>query len=200
MLLLIGMYLSPTTSAQDAGHKTVIDKKQQDLARRLVRKAGDDRDEDIMAELIRMMAESTKKLSIDFDAGPDTQAIQQSIAQRLDDAIKLAAARTSRNQSKSNQRSDKRRNSSRQAKQTKPTQGSKGTKHKPTKAEPSSGDSPADSDTNQTPDIFLDARRNWGDLPQREREEIIQGASEGYLRRYKTWIEHYYRALQEAQY
>ena len=43
-----------------------------------------------------------------------------------------------------------------------------------------------------------ETRRSWGLLPQRERDEMIQGSSEGYIERYREWIERYYRALQES--
>jgi hypothetical protein len=41
-------------------------------------------------------------------------------------------------------------------------------------------------------------RRSWGHLPQRDREEVIQGIGEACLERYRVWIERYYRALQET--
>jgi len=43
-----------------------------------------------------------------------------------------------------------------------------------------------------------DVRRGWGALPDRQRDEVIQGFSEQFLESYRIWIERYYRALQES--
>ena len=42
-------------------------------------------------------------------------------------------------------------------------------------------------------------RRGWGNLPQRDRDEVLQGIDEDSLEKYRRQIESYFRALAEDQ-
>lgn len=172
--------------------------KDKDLGERLVRKAVTDSDEDVMDAVIRLMNLASRKLEIEFDAGDETQAVQRRITERLGEAIKIAAAQ--RRPIRSRQRAasgDKRRM----------PKGSPDPRRKSSSAE--AGDAQATTSATATSrgeagdrgsidGDLREGRRSWGQLPMRQREEVIQGATERFLERYRDWIEQYYRALQES--
>ena len=157
-------------------------------------------DEDIMARIVALMDQTARRLEVHFDAGEETQALQREVLKQLDDAIKLAASQTRKSSAQqSTSESDRRRrrdqNKKRNSDKSRNEKGdSKGQSAETTQA----GRKPATGSANDGDDL-VESRRGWGNLPQRERDEVIQGAGEKYLDRYRKWIEQYYRALQEAE-
>ena len=146
----------------------------------------------------RFPERAAQRLELKLDAGEETQALQRTIMDRLDDAIKVAGVRRrSRSQDEAPSKGDKRRRpedeSRPQGKRADAEKGKRDPTSSETKAVGSSrphGKRPGGS--------LQESRRTWGQLPRREREEVIQGVDERYLERYRTWIERYYRALQES--
>ncbi len=165
------------------------------LGERLIRDTATGAVEDVMDELIRLMDRSARNLDVAFDAGSETQAVQRTIMERLDDAIGAAAAqrRPSRSRSQSAD-GDKRKRSGKKksARKSAATEG---------KGERGAPDSKAGAaaEANSPGGDLEQRRRAWGHLPMRERDEILQGLSDRYLERYRVWIERYYKALQEAK-
>lgn len=184
------------TAAFGSPPSTPEDKAKSDerkLSRRLIRGTTVD-DEDIMERIIRLMDQTARRLEVDFDTGEETQALQLEVLKQLDDAVKMAAAQTRKSSGQQcSSKSDRRRRQE---------------KDKSRSAEPNSnkGESASTAPAGRKPtaggihdrDDLAESRRGWGNLPQRERDEVIQGAGERYLERYRKWIEQYYRALQEA--
>ena len=175
------------------------DSYEEDLGDKLLRKTVTGVEEDVMAQILRLMHESARKLSLDFDPGAQTQGMQVTIVERLDEAIKVAAAQQQRTRGAGQAAGDKRHL---------PEEGETG---KGREAEGEDGEGAAATDgsgstaagvVTETPERrggpLSERRRAWGNLPPREREEVIQGSSEGFLERYRQQIERYYRALQEA--
>ncbi len=201
ILFALGFHASDLAVAQDPPPKVDPPNAQtpdDELGKRLIRRALDIPDDDLMAAIIRLMHEAAQRLEVEFDAGEPTQALQQRVMDQLDDAIKEAAARRRKsNPENPGSQSDKRQRPPPAQKQ--PSKGKAqrvGDTPDPT-AQPGG---PADDDPLRTASggELKESRRGWGHLPQREREEIIQGVGENYLERYRAWIERYYRALQEA--
>lgn len=196
VIIVLAASAAAPAGAQETSKPEADDK--QDLARELIREAQSESDDDLMAEIMRLMNAAAKRLEIDFDAGEETRAIQQQVLHQLDDAIKLAAS------------------------QRRPASGRpqpcKGEKRRREDDPQRRGDRQADSndragdaeESDTTPPggqveggptalgKLEESRRSWGHLPQREREEVIQGIQEKFIPRYREWIEQYYRALQEA--
>lgn len=169
------------------------------LGERLIRDTDSGGVEDVMDELIRLMDRSARNLDVAFDAGSETQAVQRTILERLDDAIRKAAAqrRPSRSRSQSAD-GDKRKGPAKKQSAKKPAT-SQG-KGKPGASDSKEGSQDAGTVDAISPGGDLDERRRaWGHLPMRERDEILQGISDRYLLRYRVWIERYYKALQEAK-
>ena len=164
-----------------------------ELAKRLLDGAGGSGD--VMDRILALMRQSGRRLDIDFDPGVATQAVQTRILEELDNAVK-AAAQKRRRQSKSESTSaaDKRRPTSDKT-QTKPGDHSSSAPESGATPTANKGDHPADTRTGLG--ALRESRRGWGRLPERDREQILQGADESTLQRYKAWIDRYYRALQD---
>lgn len=173
------------------------EEKEKKIGQRLVRKSVSQSDEGIMAALIRMMDEASEKLDADFDTGSKTQTLQKQIMERLDEAIALAAKRKGSSKQRPRDKSDKRRKTDPQDTQSRKSgerQSGDSTDAKSKEATPGKADAVSPDGS----DAARDARRTWGHLPDRERDEVIQGVDEEFLEAYRMWIERYYRALQES--
>ncbi len=170
--------------------------KEQELGERLIRDIVNDGDEGVMATAIRLMDSAARKLEIDFDAGRETQDMQRRALDQLDKAIKTAAARRRPVRSRRPPPSGDKRTRPRQ-----PPQRAEEEKEASTHAKPPATHDPrgAEPQVGTVEGRLNETRRAWGQLPMRDREEIIQGADERFLERYRAWIERYYRALQEAE-
>lgn len=173
---------------------------QDELAKKLMRDTVEQPGStDLMDEMIRSMAEIAHKLQIKFDPGEQTQTQQREVANMLDRAIKEAASRRkAQPQSEQKQMADKRSMPAPRKAQPKPEDKNQpGDGHAKTAAsEKNAGDQAASAENDKA--LPPGARRGWGNLPQRDREEFLQGADEEYLERFRPWIEQYYKALQES--
>ena len=169
-----------------------------DLSGRLIRKAVTETDEDLMEVILRLMADSAKKMEIDFDPGEATRTVQKSIQEKIDEAIKVAASKQRMKRQSPSAQSDRRRMPTAKKdppKRQPPKQGGSRSASSTSSTESDSQGGAADAASDRTD--LRDPRRGWGNLPQRQREEMIQGAGEQCLERYRAWVERYYRALQE---
>jgi hypothetical protein len=172
---------------------------QEELGERLIREASGEEDEDIMDRIVRLMNLSARRISVEFDVGPQTQEVQTRIMDSLETAIKQAAARRRPKRSRPRDRSADKRE------MTEGTSRPKGQTEEQTAdatAESASDAArPGERPSGESADggDLREARRTWGHLPLRERQEIIQGIGEQFLERYRDWIERYYRALQEIE-
>lgn len=171
-----------------------------DLARKLIRKSVDESaTDDPMTAMLEEMDEVGRRLHDEFDPGEQTQSIQRQVSARLDDAIKAAAARRrAKSQPDPKQTSDKRTMPGPRKSEPRPAQAKQGTEAA-AKAEQQpapAGDAKAEKPEGRSD--LPNARRTWGNLPQRDRDEVLQGAEEESLERYRQWIDQYFRALQES--
>ncbi|UCG33071.1 MAG: hypothetical protein JSU68_00275 [Phycisphaerales bacterium] len=165
---------------------------QEGLIKRL-REAGGG-SEDIFDRIVRLMDTSRERLAVTLDAGETTQAVQQQIIQELDAAIDIAKQnlrRGSPSTADPQQEGEKRSEGQRQREQAVRADKSSSTD---AAEQPSTGGEQADAAHGETPSR---PARSWGNLPERDREAVIQGFKEDYLRKYGELIEQYYRALSE---
>jgi hypothetical protein len=178
----------PTTQPAADG-----DPAQDGLIRRL-REAGGG-SEDISDRIIRLMDTSRERLAVTLDAGDVTQAVQQQIIRELDAAIDIAKQnlrRGSPSAAEPQQQGEKRSEGQRQREQAAKADESRSTDKA---GQPSSGGEPADASPGEP---SSPPARSWGNLPERDREAVIQGFKEDHLRKYGELIEQYYRALSEV--
>ncbi|RME36796.1 MAG: hypothetical protein D6788_10860 [Planctomycetota bacterium] len=199
MIVLVAWTGPVLLAGQGPPEPKKTDKTDRRLGERLIREAGGDREEDVMDRVLRLMDESAKRLAVAFDPGAETRRVQREILESLDRAIKKAASQRRMKRSRKRGRSaDKRRMAAGSSK----SQGSDASAGKTVRALSPSGmgpPQPGDAEEPVRGGRFREGRRAWGHLPQREREEILQGMRERFLERYRTWIERYFRALQEEE-
>jgi len=169
-----------------------------DLGQRLIRKTITDGEEDLMATIVRLMTEASRRMEIEFDPGEETQSLQGRIQGKLEEAIKAAASKQrSRKKSPVQTDPDKRRMPTTSKREQRPE--AKAKSESPPGRSSTTAEAPAADGRSEAERATLqETRRSWGHLPRREREEVIQGVGEGFLERYRVWIERYYRALQES--
>ncbi len=174
-----------------------IDKK---LGEKLIRGVTTQANNDLMTSIMQLMIESARQLEIDFNPGPKTQEIQQQVITKLDEAIEQAKSQRRKKSPNQKPSSSDRRTQS-------PSEKSKGDPKKTDSENPQNGQASSTTtppsggvtEGGATGGLLEESRRSWGHLPQRQRDEVIQGAGEKYLQRYREWIQRYYRALQEAK-
>lgn len=189
--------VAPATQAATQEDKQDTDT--DELSQKLLRQAVTESDEDVMAQILRLMHETARQLALEFNPGPRTLALQEQIMERLDQAIEAAAAQRRPSAGGQQQsRGDKRRMPG----QKQPGEGGDEKQDADASDRDSAGTGVTEAGTTTRTDRaggeLTESRRTWGNLPLREREEVIQGSGEGFLERYRNWIERYYRALQEV--
>lgn len=197
-VLIAGTILIGTGAAVAQQQPRADDTKERskELGEKLIRTVGSGGEEDLMQAIMRRMDESARRIGLDFDAGEDTQLVQETITKQLDEAIKIAASQRRRiSRSEQPQRSDKRRSADHRKNTT--GKGTATVSGDDTTTTSDAGSSPTEQ--SQSGQDLKESRRAWGNLPRREREEIIQGAGEHSLDRFREWIDRYYRALQESR-
>src|SRR3990172_1141083 len=90
---VVMLFGTAASFGQDATPPGEPPKKRDDLGERLIRKTVTNADEDIMATIVRLMTEVSRKMEIEFDPGEETQAVQGRVRAKLDEAIKAAASK-----------------------------------------------------------------------------------------------------------
>jgi len=137
------------------------------------------------------MKDAAHRLHALDDPGIGTQRLQESVVRRLDQLISQAK----KQQSKSGSGKGKPQDSGSQQNQSKPTQGP-----------PQDGGSQAAQQAggpgsvmpHDKPDAPLaEQLSEWGNLPPRLRDQVLQGLSDRYSQLYRQMTERYYRRLAE---
>jgi hypothetical protein len=171
------------------------------LIRKLLRDATGRSEGPAVIRALDGMRASRVKLGVSYDTGRETQQIQRGIVRDLEKTIAEAwkAQRPMPTSSKSRQSEQRRR---RQSQQPKP--GSEPKDAQRTDALEPIGDERAThgvvtTAVGQPRAALRELRRGWGRLPDRDRDEVVQGFDQDFLTKYREWIERYYRALANPQ-
>ena len=176
----------------DSGTKDNDETAAQKLADRL--RGAAEAPPDRMGRIISQMGVVEQKLARSFDAGSATQEAQRQIIHELEQAIAASVRRGSRGASGTSGASDRR--SRAEAVPAAKRLAS------PDDAAPSpeSGARAGESKTEiERGGRFRDTLRGWGNLPERDRDEVIQGATEKSLEKFRDWVERYYQSLSEER-
>ena len=153
-------------------------------------------------EAIEKMRISASRLDEAFDPGLGTQRVQESILAKLDQLIDEA-----RNQQQSSSSRSSSQSQSQPQEQPSPPQ------QDPGKQQRTPGESEADRQAGQPQDgqeadppgpesgelnsMFEESRSEWGSLPERFRDELLQGRSDRFSPLYERLTRAYYRRLAE---
>lgn len=164
-----------------------------DFTRRLL----EGRSSDVLVheKLLAAMAEAQRRLLDEADNGVETHdALRRSLA-AIDELIELAKSNESPSQQQQAGAARQGRTSARP--QSRPADGREaGRAGKAQPARTAANEGPGAKDRRGLHDA-ADLQRRWGALPQRDREEILQGLDEEFPMRYRDYIEDYYRSIAE---
>lgn len=174
------------------------EKAREELKRRLSRELGDaavSEDENPMLDIAQKM-QQVQGLVGKAETGQPTQQLQAGILTRLDELLK--AARSQKQQCKGGQSSSKGAAPRQASAQSQPKPDSKGKPNEPktTKAQPGGKPGVYRPDMAEMNDVL---KRVWGELPEREREQMLELPVEEFLPKYELLIESYFKRLAEEQ-
>lgn len=174
------------TKADDAARK----QSERELQRRL------DEQEitDAFLVAINRMASSAERLDELFDSGLATQRIQEDILAKLDQLIDKAQSMDSQSSSSSSSSSSQ-QSSMKPGQQSESSQ-SQGERQDGQAQDSQEGGPPArqEGDINT---LLQQGAIEWGNLPQRLREELQQGRGDEYSSMYRKLTDEYYKRLAE---
>ncbi len=147
---------------------------------------------------VEKMAISAEMLDVKFDTGLGTQRVQEEIIARLEHLIDQAK----KNQSKSSKSSSS-SSSSQQQSQQQPNPGQQ--KSQPPSQGNQRNNKPSDSQEGDPPPlqqgdvntVLEESRSEWGNLPPRVRDQLLQGRREKFSSLYQQLTQEYYKRLAE---
>jgi hypothetical protein len=161
--------------------------------RRLLR--GESTGLDPAESLKAAMSDAADRLGEHLNPGPQTQEAQVRALAAMDELIAQARENRAQKSGKGNRRQE----GSRQAPSRRDRRDRQSAKSQ--EVDGGRGGGPKDGDQYSSKRDKRDARaklsRGWGYLPQRQREEIMQGYDEAFPARYRRQIADYYRRLAE---
>jgi len=169
----------------------------QDLTRRLKDAALEKQAESTLARALRLMNLSRDQLGNQFDPGPTTQEVQKQIINALDEAMKHARAGLSGRPTSAPSTPGDRRQKGKRAQNQQKTADAEQPKPKAAGDPQNAKAGKGSAHTGTIGGDLRETGRQWGNLPPRDREEVVQGLTEEILLKYRRLIEKYYRALAE---
>lgn len=164
------------------------------FARRLLK--GDSTQADPLNRMIDAMDQARAGLADRRDTGRDTQLAQKQALTALDELIESAQRSDGSNAASKSSKTQKRR-----AGQTSPQQKRPGSPGKPDSksAATQPAPRPPKGDRAGVSSNIGEAPRRWGNLPPRDRAELLNGLDEQMPAKYREHIERYYRSLAEEE-
>ncbi|GAB4133628.1 hypothetical protein [Thermopirellula anaerolimosa] len=155
--------------------------------------APSERTGDSLAQVLQWMSECEKRLQRG-DTGPTTRQYQENVVKRLEELIRQsesesasssASAAASQNSPSPSQESEDATANEKGPEGTQPGEGR------------ASGGNGGRSDSAN--DLQMVLQRIWGELPQRQRDLLLQQGTESFLPKYRPMIEAYFRRLSEGR-
>ncbi len=182
----------PAASTQPSA----IDDEQKELSKKLIGGGGPDGN-DVMAVVLSLMERSQERLTNAFDPGAQTQAVQKDIIKQLDAAI-LSARRQKRSSGAPQPSSSDKRTAESQP-DTKPKDAEAEGTAVDDAAQTSAASAAGKSSGAKGAGELRETRRQWGHLPTRDRDEMLQSGGENVLPRFQTLVDKYFQALAETE-
>ena len=140
------------------------------------------------------MATSAKRLGELFDTGLATQRVQQDILAKLDQLIDKARQMQSLGQASASRSTSSQKSRSQSPGQRKNQ--ANNSRRDGTPQDPQAGDPPPRQD-GDIHTILQEAGVEWGNLPERIRQELRQGRNDKFSSMYRRLTEEYYKRLAE---
>ena len=191
-VLMLVMAASLAMPAADARGSLSLD--DQELIEYLLRSASGSGQVNLSQRISRRMELSSQRIGDEFEIGRDTQRLQQRIIDDLEEAI----AQLNNQQSKSSEQGSGQQEKSQQPKGG-AQQRSAETSSTATPGNTGGGATPTATASSSDAAPIEEGRREWGHLPPRDRDRVIQGRQQPYIEKFRDLIERYYRALAGPQ-
>lgn len=168
--------------------------------------AARDRDEELARQLteqqiadnftvaIEKMSVSAEMLDVKFDAGLGTQRVQEEIIARLEQLIDQAGKQRMQMSSRSQPQGRDRQQG---AMQPQPSQPQQGQADRPSASSDSVERDPPPMQQGDIGTVLEETRTEWGNLPQRVRDMLMQGLRDKRSSLYRELTEEYYKRLAE---
>jgi len=146
---------------------------------------------------VKDMGRAAERLDRGKDAGLATQRVQQSVLAKLDQVISTARRTRQKRQSGQGGLGGQTPKEGSNANVSKPSGGDRkgGEANRPSAGDPSVGHKPKAASSNP----LREHRTEWGHLPVRLREQLLQGLGESFSPLYQKMTEEYYRLLAEQE-
>jgi hypothetical protein len=141
----------------------------------------------------RLMAQTADRLEQARDTSIQTQRIQDDIIRKLDQIIADAKKQQKQSRSKSSSKQPQQGDQ-----QEQPQQGSQAqnqNEQRSTSPAQQAGTAPTGNDATLNPEVARGAQ--WGNLPARYRDALLQGNNDTFSLLYRKWTEAYYKRLAE---
>ena len=167
----------------------------QELVEYLLRSASGGGQVNLPERISRRMEMSSQRIGEEFEIGRDTQRLQQRIIEDLDEAI----AQMSKQQSNSSGQGSGQQEKSQQPKGGAQQRSSASSGSTSTAGNAGGGSIPTATASSSDVTAIDEGRREWGHLPPRDRDRVIQGRQQPYIEKFRDLIERYYRALAGPQ-
>lgn len=143
--------------------------------------------QEALVQAVQEMGEVSDRLGQLRDAGIVTQRLQQQVITKLDVLIRSAEQQQSSSSRSSSQQQNQQQAGQQQTSQSQ----AEGASSQSGESMPPGGQS---EQLNQNLDLSV---AEWGNLPERLRQSLIQGQSDYFSEMYRRWTESYYRRLAE---
>jgi hypothetical protein len=171
---------------------TQQDNDESDLIKSLLRNAGGNNEEPIMTRVIKGMTKVRENLREKFDTGEQTQLAQAQIIDDLNEAIKASSQSHGGQGQGQGQKQDK---GSQQGQKPGDSGQKPGNNQGGTQAATESALRPGSAQNGEVNKDINEHRVEWGNLPARDRSEIVTGHSEEGLPLWEEMISKYYESL-----
>jgi len=155
---------------------------------------------DAFKEAIRQMALSASMLGEEFDTGLGTQRVQEEILEKLDILIRSARQMQSQSSSSSSSSSQQQQQQQQQQQARRQQQNQQQTGQQQNQSQTpatTGGVQPPPAEQGDISSILEEAGEEWGQLPPRIREQLLQGRHDKPSSLYRRLTEEYYRRLAE---
>ncbi len=153
---------------------------------------------DVFLIALDKMGTSAELLKVKFDSGLGTQRVQEEILAKLDQLIDLARRQQSESGSSSSSSQSQSQSQSPGQRQSGENQADQADgQRNPDPSDSQAGDPPASQDGALNA-VLEEMSREWGNLPDRVRDELQQGKQDKYSSLYRRLTEEYYKRLAEG--
>jgi hypothetical protein len=191
---LLNLTPPPATQPSEKGAPpTTTDDEGVPIDPELLRKLSGEEPADVFEKAIAEMGQASDRLGKQQDAGLETQRIQEGVLAKLDQVIEAVEAQQQQSSSQQQQQQQQQNGSQQNAQQQQ--QQSQGQAQQASQSN-QGGNAPMGDNSAANPNIE-ERRVEWGNLPPRLRDELLQGLQEKSSAIYRELTDRYYRGLAE---